>query len=269
MLVTASLVIITIDYKERDNGPLARAGSAALSIVAPLQQGVTKIVHPVAAFFSAVAHLPSLEEENRSLRSQVQTLKEQGEENGSLQTKVDEAYRLLDVRATLFRKLPTVGATVISSGISNFEWSIGIDKGSKDGLEVGMTVVAAEGLVGRVSQVGLTGSRVQLLVDPDFGVAARLAASGRSGLLRGRGRGDLELSFVGTRTPVEVGEPLVTAGYSLPNGESGAYPPDIPIGSVSSVTEHPGGTEQDITVQPNVDFSTLDLVLVVTATGNR
>jgi rod shape-determining protein MreC len=257
-LVTASLVTITVDYKQGRTGPLAELGKAAQTIISPMQEGVTKAFHPVAQFFAALADLPSLREERDRLREQVSGLEEQQSEVTSLQFEVSELRSLIDLRQTLLSEMDTTGADVIASGVSNFEWSITIDKGSGDGIKENMPVLAASGLVGRVIEVTPTASKVALIIDPDSKVAGRLVTSRDTGLLTGRGNEDLVMNFVSNDTTVEPDEPVETAGY-----QGGLYPPGIPIGTVSRVTGDPADLEKAITVSPAVDFSTLDVVLVV------
>ncbi len=62
VLVSISLAVITLDYREGENGPLAGLGRAALAAMAPLQQAVTTVIRPVGDFFSGLVHLPSLGE---------------------------------------------------------------------------------------------------------------------------------------------------------------------------------------------------------------
>ncbi|MDP9342302.1 MAG: rod shape-determining protein MreC [Actinomycetota bacterium] len=257
LLVTVSLVTITLDYKEGTNGPLARIGQAALSIITPLQNAVTTITHPIGSFFGALVHLPSLQDENNRLRTRIQQLQTQAIQYQSLRHQLIEAEKLLELTTGL--DLRTTGARVIGSGVSNFEWSIDIDKGSSNGIKVGMAVMTAAGLVGHVSEVSPFGSKVQLLVDPDSQVAARLVQSQETGLLRGQGDQDLAMSLVSSLATVTPGEPVETAGYDV----GSQYPAGIPIGLVSRVRDDPSTGQKIISIRPGVDFSTLDVVLVV------
>lgn len=156
---------------------------------------------------------------------------------------------------------------MISNGVSNFEWTITIDKGSSKGVAVDMPVVASAGLVGHVIRVTPNSSVVQLIIDPDSSVAGRLDASGETGLLEGEGQSDLRMGLVNADTPVEPDERVVTAGFRF-NGEfQSLYPPNVLIGTVSHVLSEDNALEKFVTVQPAVDFSTLNVVLVVTSSG--
>ena len=74
-LVSVSLAVITLDYRQRDSGPLAGIGSAAKTFMAPMQEAVTTVTEPVGDFFTGLANLPSLADENESLRNEIDSLK--------------------------------------------------------------------------------------------------------------------------------------------------------------------------------------------------
>src|SRR6266516_811815 len=74
-LVTASLVTVTVDYKQGSSGPLAQLGRAALSVISPMQDAVSRAFRPVSHFFSALADLPTLRARNEQLRAEIQRLR--------------------------------------------------------------------------------------------------------------------------------------------------------------------------------------------------
>ncbi len=265
-LVSVSLVTITLDYRQGDSGPLAAVGDAALAIISPLQEAVSKVTKPVGNFFSTLVRLPSIRRENQELEARVDELEAQ------VATSADTAARLAEVEALLGLRerlgdLETTGAQVIANSVSNFDWTVTIDKGSSDGIAEDMPVVAAAGLVGHVTDVAPESAVVQLIIDPDSSVAARLDVSRATGLVTGEGPRDMRMGLVDTAIQVEPGEQVVTAGYRTPAGE-GLYPPGILVGAVSRVLEDDADLEKFITVRPAVDFSTLDVVLVVLSLGS-
>jgi rod shape-determining protein MreC len=264
-LVAASLAIITVDYRAGDQGPLAAAGRATSSALAPLQRAVSNVVQPVSNFFSSLAKLPSLSRRNGELQRQVEDLKTAQQENQELAARIESLEQLIGLQAVTSR---TIAARVIASGVSNFEWSITIDRGSDDGIQVDMPVVtgASDGprLVGRVIRVTPISSVVQLIIDRDFAVAGRLSTSQEAGLVMGRGEEDLRMGHL--RPGIEVSqtdpESVFTLGYEV-NGQRGLYPPDILIGTVSRAFSEPDSVESSVTIRPAVDFSTLQYVLVI------
>jgi rod shape-determining protein MreC len=257
LLVVASLVIITVDFREGSSGPLSKLSDGLHSVVIPMQDAVSRVFHPVAAFFGALAHLPSQQQRINSLKAQVATAN--AEHVKYLQAlKELQQLQALDGMAKSF-DFSTTGARVIGNGVSNFEWTIEIDKGSNDGIKVDMPVIAAAGLVGKVIHVTPLGSQVLLITDFESYVATRLEDSQETGLLQGQGRQDLIMSNIALATKITKGEPVVTSGYS-----GGLFPSGIPVGDVSSISVDPTTGDKQVTVTPNVDFSSLDMVDVIT-----
>lgn len=267
LLVSASLVTITLDYRQGPRGPLATAGDAALAAVSPLQEAVSKVTKPIGSFFSTLVRLPSIRAENEDLRARVAELEAQVATSADLAARVQQLEALLGLREDL-GSLRTVGAQVIANSVSNLEWTITIDKGSSDGVAVDMPVVAPAGLVGHVVRVAPDSAIVRLIIDPDSAVAARLDVSRATGLLEGQGQRDLRMRLVDPATEVQPGERVVTAGYRIPGVGGGLYPPGILIGSVSRVIDDEADLEKFVTVRPAVDFSALDVVLVVLSDGS-
>jgi rod shape-determining protein MreC len=262
LLVVASLVTITIDYREGSGGPLSKASDALQTVVTPMQRAVSAVFHPVAAFFGAIAHLPSNETKIKSLQRQLEAAKREHEQYQIALAQLRGLEQDLDIAKSYSFK--TTGADVVGSAISNFEWSVDIDKGSRDGIRKDMPVMSSQGLVGRVIQVTRWGSKVLLVADPDSSVAARLVGSQETGMLTGQGRNDLQMSLIDQRTPVATGEGVMTSGYS-----GGLFPSGIPIGRVSSVSTDAATGEKQISVAPFVDFSKLDVVLVIKSFDGR
>lgn len=265
-LVSVSLMTITVDYRQGSSGPLAGIGRVALTVISPMQEAVSKVTRPIGNFLSTLVHLPSIREANQRLTEENKSLRVQIATAVSNEQRVKELEGLLAIQATI--DLPTTGARVIASGVSNFEWMITIDKGSSDGVKADMPIIAAPGLVGHVVRVAPNASDVQLIIDPDSRVVGRLVDSRKTGLLEGRGENDLQMGLVDPSTEVGADEQVETAGYQTPTGATGLYPPGILIGTVSRVLEEPGALEKFVTVRPAVDFSSLEYVLVVLSDGS-
>jgi rod shape-determining protein MreC len=267
-LVSISLAVITLDYRQGEEGPLAGLGRAALSAMAPLQKTVTTATEPIANFFIGLAHLPSLADDNRRLQDEVADLTTQVQRQAYLEAQADQLQGLLDLQRSLAP--PSVAAVVIGNGLSNFRWTITIDKGSEVGIEVDMPVITgspdAPRLVGRVVRASSGAADVQLIIDRNSAVAGRLSVSGESGLVEGQGEGDLRMALVDPGTEVEGNETVVTKGYEV-SGERGLYPPGIIIGQVSRTLSDPNGLQRFVSVRPAVDFSALDFVLVLRTEG--
>jgi rod shape-determining protein MreC len=264
-LITVSLLTITLDYRQGSSGPLAGLGRTALSIIAPLQEGMTSVTRPVGNFFSAITRFPSLRAENERLRDQLAA-----RENQEILT-AEQQQQLADFKAMfhLSEDLdpPVTGAVVIGNSVSNSEWEVIINKGSDDGLREHMAVFAGNALMGHVSSVTTNAAKVQLIIDPNSRVPARVGDSHATGQLVGQGEEDLQMTDVPPETKVSVGDYVVTTAYRIEGQLAGLDPPGRVIGTVSHVGAGPAALEKDISVRPSVNFSTLDFVLVVLSTA--
>jgi rod shape-determining protein MreC len=256
-LVMLSLLTITVDYRGGQAGPLETMGKGALSVVGALQGAVSRVSRPIGNFFSGLAHVGSLRAENDRLKAQLRAAQVKAAEATTKDRQLRELQRLLKMKEQLSLRR-TVTAMVIGVSVSNFEWTVNLDKGSADRIKVDMPVISGDGLVGHVVTVAPHVSVVQLMIDPDSAVAGRLSSSGETGLVIGQRNHPLTMDLVDPEANVAANEQVVTAGY-----QSGLYPPGIPIGFVSHIYTRPGSLTKTIELTPAVDFSALEVVLVV------
>jgi rod shape-determining protein MreC len=264
-LVSISVAVISLDYRQGNSGPLAGLGRVAKTTMVPLQRAVADVTRPVGNFFQGVLHLPSLARENSDLQHKVDALQTQILRTAFDQQQLKELKDLQGLGQSL--NPPSVAAEVIANGVSNFSWSVTLNKGSGAGIAVDMPVVAGSAaapmLVGRVVAVTPFSSEVMLIIDRNSAVAGKLFVSGQTGLVEGQGPGDLKMTLVNAGTDVQAAEPVFTQGYQV-NGQPGLYPPGLLIGQVSrSLPAAPGDLQAFVTVRPALDFSNLDFVLVL------
>jgi len=268
VLVSISLAIITLDYRQGEQGPLEVFGRTAAAAMAPLQEAVTAVTRPIGHFFVGLAHLPSLESENLRLKQQVADYQAGQAAIPSTLRQLQALQQLLKLRGTFTSR--TVAATVIANGVSNFQYTATIDRGSTSGIAVDMPVVTGgpDGarLVGKVVSVTPDASVVELAIDRDFSVAGELVTNAATGLIQGQGEGDMKGNLFAVGTEVQAGDAVVTKSY-LVNGQTGLYPPGIVIGTVSRTFAAPNALESFVTVRPAVDFSNLDYVMVIETTN--
>jgi rod shape-determining protein MreC len=264
VLVSISLAVITLDYREGEDGPLAGLGRIALATMAPLQEAVTTATRPIGDFFSGLVHLPSLEKENEQLRRENEELRAASASGADKESQIEQLSNLLGLQESLTPE--SVPAVVIANGLSNFRYTITINKGSVDGVEQDQPVVTgseqAPILVGRVVAVSPISAEVELIIDRSSIVAGRLSVSHETGQIQGQGDQDLRMTLVTPGTSASGDETVVTQGYEV-NGQQGLYPPGLVIGQVSRVIQDADGLQEFVTVRPAIDFSTLEFVLVL------
>ncbi len=162
---------------------------------------------------------------------------------------------LLDLK----RDLPyaSIVASVIGRDPSNWNAMLIINKGRAAGIKVGMPVVNTAGVVGKVIEVGENISKVILISDPNFNVAAVTQDSRESGLLSGTLQGFCRLKYLPEDATVKVGEKVVTSKLSS------TFPDGILIGAVVNVHNESNTTGTECLVKPAILPSRIEEVLVL------
>jgi rod shape-determining protein MreC len=150
---------------------------------------------------------------------------------------------------------------VAYGGALGFESTVTIDRGSANGIAMNETVITGAGLVGRVVTVGRSSSTVLLANDSKFFAGARLSSNVPAvGSVAGGGKGQpLTLTVFDNTVKMTVNEELVTFG----DRPTGPFVPEVPIGRITAITPANGQLGETATVQPFVDFGSLDVVAVV------
>lgn len=261
-LLAATATVVTLDFRENPGGPLQRAQDVAISVVAPLQDGIGQIFRPAGDFLSSLGKIGSLKNENARLKAELDSLTARQRRIPEIVSENARLKGLVAVKEKDWAAGTTLASRVIANGPSNNEWTAILDKGSADGVVKGMAVVTGQGLVGRTLSVSERYSKVLLLIDPRHSVGARLSGTGETGIIAGRGLDDLKFEFIEPNTVIGRGETVVTSGY-----DRGVYPAGIPIGRVASVENTADGLSKNALVKPVVDFSRLDIVLILMDSG--
>ena len=208
-------------------------------------------------FLTAPRDIASLRARNAELENQVSQLQTQVIE---LQQRVGET----DILAALVdfsRSNPEStykAASVIGRDPSPFLHYVIINRGSNDGIRRGMPVVTNQGLVGRIDAVIADAARVQLVTDPASSANVHMQNADADAILLGSVTGDVTLDMISQDAHVEAGDLILTSGLG------GGFPPDLIVGQVVNVRKLDYELFQQATVQPAVDFSRLEIVLVIT-----
>lgn len=256
-----SIVVITLDFRQTTD-VLDRAKDISNAIVTPIQRGLATVFRPVGNFFSSLSELSNLRGDNAAMRNQIEEMEAEITEAESLLDENVRLRELLDLEKS-YATMERITAAVIARPPGNYKWAVEIDRGANDGIAEDMAVIDPDGLVGKIIRVQDNTATVLLLIDPKAGASARIEGEEWTGAIRGNGSDQaLSLEFVDTEADVSVGDQVVTSAYN-----SGIFPPNIPIGRVSGVSGQEADTEQDIDIDPWVDFTTLDFVQVILETG--
>jgi rod shape-determining protein MreC len=211
----------------------------------------------VVDFLTVPRNVASLLESNTELEAEVARLQTQVID---LQQQVTET-NILSALVDFARANPEYSykaASVIGRDPSPFLRYVIINIGSNEGILPGMPVVTDKGLVGRVDAVIAEGARVQLVTDAASAVDVRLQASNTEAMLEGSVTGELSLNMISQDAVIQPGDVVLTSGLG------GTYPPNLLVGQVVSIRKLQSELFQQAAIQPNVDFTRLQFVLVIT-----
>ncbi|MFE1754964.1 rod shape-determining protein MreC [Streptomyces anandii] len=258
LLIAIAFALITVDIRGGKNSPVDGARQAAATVFGPIENGVSSAVDPVGNAVSAIRdsgerhdRLAALEKENAALKAKLGS----DDRNRSRLGQLDRMLKLAGDGQYGIK-----GAEVIAIGAAQgFSWTITIDAGANDGIKRDMTVLNADGLVGRVTTVGPDSSTVLLANDPDFTVGTRMEGSDELGFASGQGDRPLRVQLLNGKADVKKGDRLVTFGSEADK----PFVPGVPVGVVSRVDPSGGDLTRTVYVTPFVGFTKLDIVGVV------
>jgi rod shape-determining protein MreC len=266
VLAFLSLALITGYFREAEDGPLHDVQNVASTAMHPFEVGAERVARPFRDAYAWLSDLFNAREENERLKDQIEQLRNQAIQNSTAITEVRRLQALLDYRQSdeFPADYDAIGAAVLGDPPSDYEQFIIIAAGSNDGVRMNAPVVTDEGLVGKVTTVSGHQSRVALLTDKESAVSAYDVNTEADGVIRhGAGSGDaLILDRVPKDERVERGDLVATSGRRFQLLPS-IYPRNIPIGKVTSVGQTDIDANQQIQVEPFVNFDSVDAVLVL------
>lgn len=221
-----------------------------------LQTWISTRYLAIADFMTVPRDVAALRQQNAEYEAEISRLQAQVIELQNKVAQTDTLAALVDFS----RSNPAntyKAAAVIGKDPSPFLHYVIINRGSNDGIRRGMPVVTNQGLVGRVDAVIGGASRVQLITDPASLVSVFLQSSGADSIMKGSVSGELTLEMLSQDAKAQTGELVLTSGLG------GEYPPDLLVGQLENIRKRESDLFQEATIQPVVDFSRLEIVLVI------
>ena len=228
---------------------MERLRTTVSDLLAPILTAMSQPIRATEAVVDNARELLNLRQENARLR----------EENARLLAWQDVARRLEQDNAR-YRQLlhitsdpvsTFVSARVVGDSGSAFVRTMLLNAGTRDGVEKGQAVLGAEGLAGRIIEVGQRSSRLLLLTDLNSRIPIMLENSRYRGILAGDNSDQPRIDYLPINAQVSPGDRVITSG------SGGLFPQGLPIGVIASVSD---GT---IRVQPLADWHRLEVVSAV------
>lgn len=250
--------VILISAQVQSKSGVRVLDAVVLGSFARVQQGTAAAIDSVRHAWGNYVNLRGVRAENETLRTQVADLEVRLQEQRALAARTAKLQELLSLRASV--SAPTLAAEVIAGNPNPGMLTVTIDRGSADGVQENMAVIAPTGVVGRVvGTPAAHAARVQLIIDRHAAAGALSERTRAGGMVVGQdepGRPPLRMELVSNLADLKIGDLIVTSGAD------GIYPKGFAIGHVDSV-ERGTGLYLSVTVRPTVEFRSLEEVLVV------
>ncbi|MDO4546894.1 MAG: rod shape-determining protein MreC [Clostridia bacterium] len=260
VLVTLAVIVLAYILLSQDSG-VSSPASYIGSVFAPVQNALstaTRFVRNVVTGAQDYLNLVAENEENKrtitALQIQLSLMADDASENERLQA-------LLDTRDT-YADMQSLYAKVIGKDPGVWFDTFTINRGSSDGVEVNMPVITADGLAGRIYEVGLNYSKVMSVIDSRSAVACLIERTRDNGVMRGQisqesTTSECNMYYLPVVNDIIPGDVVLTSGVDM------LFPQGLTVGTVSSVSRQSDLSDQYIVVLPAVDFLHLEDVLVL------
>ncbi len=230
----------------------------------------TYVADGINGFFEVFTDYDRLKTENEALRTELDSLKGNAysaevlqKENQWLKDYINFADEHPDFKLTDTR--------VIAQQTDSYSTVLTLDKGAAHGIKKDMPVITADGVFGRVVEVGLDYCRVESIIEASSSVGAYVQRSGETGIVKGdsalRAAGQCSMGYVDSTADIRKGDKIYTSG-----GASSTYPSGLYIGEVSDFVFDEGTASLCPIISPAVDFSdisSIDKMMIVTGYGAK
>lgn len=214
-------------------------------------------------FFSDINYLEDTFKENKRLKEKVDSLAESQAELSVLREENEQLKSELDLQSSL-TEYTTMTGTVISRNPDAWVDQVIVDRGSMDGLERGMSVMSKNGLVGRISEVSPTSSKVTLLsttAPSSILTSTEIMQEEETifGVLTGFDleRNELVMEQITSEAAIEIGKEVITSGLG------GLVPRGLLVGTITEISLDSQGLGQRVYIEPATDFTDIQFVTII------
>lgn len=258
ILATAIILLAVAAVSHFTEGlPERIAGDA----VTPVEKLAYKILSPIISVGKGIKSPNEYAEENERLRERITELELERKGSEDYDEENKRLRELLGIKRSMADST-TVAAEVVAYDWDNLSETIVIDKGSNDNIKLGDAVVTAEGVVGRISEVGKNWARVLTVISPKHSLGVKISRTGDLAVAEGDARlsseGKARLGYISGEAKLIEGDIVETSGVG------GIYPPNIAVGRVTEISVETSGKIEYAVIEPTAPLESVKEVLVVT-----
>ncbi len=254
------LVMIILSFKYEDQ--IAPVKTAVGTVMTPMQKGINSIGQLVSDEIRSFKKMEKLQAENDALHQEVDELEYNNKILQKDKYELDNLRELYELDSS-YADYPKVAAHIISKDSGNWFEVFTIDKGSSDGIEKDMNVIAGAGLVGLVYEVGKNYAKVRSIIDDKSNISGMFLETNETCIVEGNlttieDGGYLPVGMIDKGSKIKEGYEVVTSRVSS------KFLPGILIGKIKNLEVDSTNMTMTGQLTPSVDFTSLNMVLVIT-----
>ena len=217
--------------------------------------------------------IDTLRERNEALKEENKALRDRLDRAELLEQENERLREYLEIK-NAHPSFEMVEGTVISYSAGNYMTTFTLNRGTAHGVAVNMPVITADGLVGKVTEVGLNWCMVSTLIE--YSTEAEISFGvylPRTGLV-GATVGDYSMRYEGLcrirylqktdKTDIKIGEDIRVGDLVYTSGQGGTYPADLVVGHVTQVGIDEGTGMTVASVKPSAELESLTWMMIVT-----
>lgn len=258
-VIAVLCILITAVFSAMGLTPIIR--NALGVVLTPFRYAATYVENAFSGFSAYITDYNTLVAENAEMKEQLAEYKDKIYYAEMLENENEWLRGYLGIkREHIDMKLDS--ALVIGREEGNYLTLLTINKGSANGIEYGMAVITDEGIVGKITEVGLNWSKVTPITQTRAAVGAYVERSSLVGVVEGKyslkDEGLCVMSYIDENADVKVGDRLLSSGLGS------VYPRGLVIGEVTDIEPDEYGRTLVATVKPAVDIANVTKVMIVT-----
>ncbi len=237
-------------------------------VLTPIRTGISSLTASAQQLYDYMFRFETISAENAALKEQLAQMEDDARKAGAIARENERLRQLLELKAA-HEDFELVDGYIISWSSNDWSSTVTINRGTKDGLDVGMCAITANGqVVGLVSQVGYNYAVIKTVLDSSIEISATLSstggtgyngivnggyASGLSGLLR--------MNYLPSNSVIHNNDQVVTTGSTV-------YPRGLILGYVMDAGYEETGIAMYALLRPAADIGSLEQVFIVTKYDN-
>lgn len=258
IILCVVLMFVSYRFPERFSGIKTAVGN----IISPMQRGINSVGKGISDKFQVFRDNKDLRAENELLKQEIESLTTTNQQLTQEKYELAGLRRLyeLDAKYIDYKK---VAARIIASDTNNWFYSFVVDKGTDNGIQVGMNVLAGNGLVGIVSEAGKNWARVRSVIDDNSNVSGMSIETKDTCIVSGdlklmKEKGMIRVEMISMDATLKEDSEIVTSHIS------DSYLQGILIGYIKNIEVDSSNMTKTAYLVPAVDFERLDEVLIIT-----